>query len=167
MTYDAETAAPPPLAPEPTGDTPKPPAALAGIDPPPPKLVEFMLQGWAAGARALPDPIEHAEAFRARRRALSARYPGETLVISTGHEKVRSNDTHYRFRPNSDFYYLTGNLEPDGVLVLEPRAEGGHQDVLFVEPNPGHENATFFTDRQKGALWVGPRLGVPESRTRF
>jgi Xaa-Pro aminopeptidase len=140
---------------------------MAGVEPPPPKLVAFMLQGWAASSGALPDPIDHAEVFRARRRALSARYPGETLVIPTGHQKVRSNDTHYRFRPNSDFYYLTGNVEPDGVLVLEPRAEGGHKDLLFVEPNPGHSDATFFTDRQKGALWVGPRLGVPESRARF
>jgi Xaa-Pro aminopeptidase len=36
-----------------------------------------------------------------------------------------------------------------------------------VEPNPGHSDATFFTDRVKGAFWVGPRLGVPESEARF
>ena len=88
-------------------------------------------------------------------------------MIPTGHAKVRSNDTHYRFRPGSDFYYLTGNLEPDCVLILEPVEGGGHRDVLFVEPNPGRSDATFFTDRVKGALWVGPRLGVPESRARY
>jgi Xaa-Pro aminopeptidase len=126
-----------------------------------------MLQGWAPPTGVLPSPIEHAEAFAARRRALSAKYPGETLVVPSGHLKVRSNDTHYRFRPSSDFYYLTGNVEPDCVLVLEPKAEAGHKDILFVEPNPGRSDATFFTDRVKGALWVGPRLGVPESRARF
>src|SRR5262249_37501319 len=93
--------------------------------------------------------------------------PGETLIVPTGHQKVRANDTHYRFRPGSDFYYLTGNLEPDCVLVLQPREGGGHSEVLFVEPNPARTNATFFTDRVKGELWVGPRLGVEQSKARF
>jgi Xaa-Pro aminopeptidase len=39
--------------------------------------------------------------------------------------------------------------------------------MLFVEPNPGKSDSTFFTDRIKGELWVGPRLGVPQSRARF
>jgi len=144
-----------------------PPPAASHDSPPPKALVDFMLQGWVPPTGVLPQPIEHAEAFEARRRALSAKYPGETLVIPSGHLKVRSNDTHFRFRPSSDFYYLTGDLEPDCVLVLEPKADGGHEDVLFVEPNPGRSDQTFFTDRIKGELWVGPRLGVPESRARF
>jgi Xaa-Pro aminopeptidase len=36
-----------------------------------------------------------------------------------------------------------------------------------VEPNPGKSNSTFFTDRMKGELWVGPRLGVAQSQARF
>jgi Xaa-Pro aminopeptidase len=142
-------------------------AQPAAHDSPPPKaLLDFMLQGWAPPPGSLPEPIEHADAFAARRAALGARFAGETLVVPSGHLKVRSNDTHYRFRPSSDFYYLTGNVEPDCVLALEP-AEGGNRSILFVEPNPGHTDATFFTDRAKGALWVGARLGVPESRARF
>jgi Xaa-Pro aminopeptidase len=190
MTQHADLATPAPLAPHRAvapvnmGGTPVPPAAdpsqeeaatpqpevreaAAAAEAPPQALVEFMLQGWARPAAALPAPIAHAACFRGRRRALSARCPGETVVVPAGHLKVRSNDTHYRFRPSSDFYYLTGNVEPDCVLVLEPKDGGGHADVLFVEPNPGKTDATFFTDRVKGALWVGPRLGVPESRARF
>jgi Xaa-Pro aminopeptidase len=133
---------------------------------PPPALLDFMLQGWKAPSGRLPKAIPHATAFAARRSALSKLFPGEWLVIPTGHEKVRANDTHYRFRPGTDFYYLTGNTEPDCVLVMAPVA-GGHRDILFVEPNPGRSDATFYTDRQKGELWVGPRLGVAESRARF
>jgi Xaa-Pro aminopeptidase len=133
----------------------------------PEALVRFMMKDWKASRTAGPKPIANARAFAARRRALSRRFPGEALVIPTGHEKVRANDTNYRFRPSSDFFYLTGNHEPDCVLVLEPKKGGGHRDVLFVEPNPGRKDATFFTDRHKGELWVGPRLGVPESRRRF
>jgi len=134
--------------------------------PTPPALVAFMMTEWKAAARAKAAPVAHAARFRARRRALAARFAGETLVVPTGREKIRSNDTTYRFRPGSDFYYLTGNTEPDCVLVLLP-GRGGHEHVLFVEPNPGRRDPTFFTDRSKGELWVGPRLGVPESQRRF
>ncbi len=136
----------------------------------PPALLQFMTRDWKPKSAKLPSKIKGAQAFARRRRELSARFPGEWLVIPTGHEKVRANDTHYRFRPGTDFYYLTGNTEPDCVLVLEPlgdTAGAGHKDVLFVEPNPGKTDSTFFTDRVKGELWVGPRLGVPESRAAF
>jgi len=134
---------------------------------PPPALLDFMLRDWKAPSGKPPPKIRGAEALHARRRALSKLFPGETLIIPTGHEKVRSNDTYYRFRPGSDFYYLTGNLEPDCVLVMQPQEGGGHRDVLFVEPDPGRSDATFYTDRNKGALWVGPRLGVEHSRAKF
>jgi Xaa-Pro aminopeptidase len=97
---------------------------------------------------------------------LSQRFPGELLVVPSGHRKVRANDTYYAFRPGTDFFYLTGVLEPDCVLVLLPRA-AGHEPLLFVEPNPGKTDATFFTDRNKGELWEGYRPGVPESQARY
>jgi Xaa-Pro aminopeptidase len=147
---------------------PEPSAKPASHDTTPPQaLLDFMLRDWKPAAKALPPKLKNHEAFHARRRALSALFPGETLIIPTGHEKVRANDTYYRFRPGSDFYYLTGNLEPDCVLVLQPKEGGGHKDLLFVEPNPGRTDATFYTDRNKGELWVGPRLGVAQSQHRF
>ncbi len=135
--------------------------------PTPEALVKFMLERWSPSDDTLPEPIAHHEAFAGRRRALSRAVPAETLIIPTGHEKVRSNDTFFRFRPASDFYYLTGNVEPDCVLVMQPQEGGGHKDILFVEPNPGRSDPTFFTDRVKGELWVGPRLGVPQSKARY
>jgi Xaa-Pro aminopeptidase len=143
------------------------PAAQATHDSANPEnLLKFMVTGWAAPPGSLPEPIYGAERFAARRRALSSLFPGETLVIPTGVEKIRANDTTYRFRPGTDFYYLTGNLESGGVLVLTPSANG-HVATLFVEPNPGKSDATFFTDRFNGELWVGPRLGVPETSARY
>lgn len=133
----------------------------------PPALLEFMKTRWKPQSSKLPRAHPHAAAFARRRAALSQRFPGEVLVIPTGHEKVRANDTYYRFRAGSDFFYLTGNLEPDCVLVLVPRQGQGHDAHLFVEPNPGRSSETFFTDRRKGELWVGPRLGVEQSRARF
>jgi Xaa-Pro aminopeptidase len=141
------------------------PAVTPHDDAPPSALLEFMLTQWAPKTSVVL-PLDGIEHFAARRAALSARFPGEVLVVPTGHAKVRANDTSYRFRPGTDFYYLTGNLEPGGVLVLTPRG-AEHEAVLYVEPNPGKADATFFTDRVKGELWVGARLGVPESAIRF
>jgi Xaa-Pro aminopeptidase len=163
----------PPPPPAETMKTPTTPPAVASKTAtsydtaPPAALLDFMVQRWRPSTGKLPPAIRHHQAFAARRRALSRLFPGETLVIPTGEEKVRSNDTNYRFRPGSDFYYLTGNTEPDCVLVLQPAAGGGHRDLLFVEPNPGRSDSTFFTDRLKGELWVGPRLGVFESQARY
>ncbi|GAC1572354.1 MAG: aminopeptidase P family protein [Candidatus Elarobacter sp.] len=132
----------------------------------PQNLLRFMVSGWAAMPHSPAPPVDGIERFAARRAALSAAFPGETLVVPTGHEKTRSNDTHYRFRPGTDFYYLTGNVEPDNVLVLVPSGDD-HDATLFCEPNPGKTDATFFTDRAKGELWVGARLGLEQTAQRY
>ncbi|HEV7432858.1 MAG TPA: aminopeptidase P N-terminal domain-containing protein, partial [Steroidobacteraceae bacterium] len=134
----------------------------------PPNLLEFMLKSWNPKGRKQPKVLSNAATFRKRRERLSQQFPNDLLVIPTGHRKVRANDSFYVFRPGTDFYYLTGVLEPDCVLVMVPNAQGrGHEQLLFVEPNPGKADATFFTDRNKGELWEGPRLGVAESAARF
>lgn len=147
--------------------TPTPAPNTNSYDSPTPQaLLDFMLTGWTAPDPTPPAPIAHLAAFAARREALSRAFPADVLVLPAGHEKVRSNDTFYRFRPSSDFYYLTGSSEPDCVLVMVPRVEGGHHTLLFVEANT-RSDATFFTDRVKGELWAGPRLGVEKSRSRY
>ena len=45
------------------------------------------------------------------------------LILKSGSEQVFSNDVHYPFRVNSDFYYLTGFTESEAVLILDPRAD--------------------------------------------
>jgi Xaa-Pro aminopeptidase len=149
-----------------TFDASKPTARNAYDADVPPNLLNFMLKSWNSNARKLPRVLPNAANFLARRNRLSQRFPGEVLVIPTGHRKVRANDTFYTFRPGTNFYYLTGVMEPDCVLVLLPR-RGGHEQLLFVEPNPGKSDATFFTDRNKGELWEGYRPGIPESQARY
>ncbi|MEO7039032.1 MAG: aminopeptidase P N-terminal domain-containing protein, partial [Candidatus Elarobacter sp.] len=132
----------------------------------PDNLLRFMVTGWATPPDSQAAPIEGIERFAARRAALAAQFPGETLIVATGHEKTRANDTIYRFRPGSDFYYLSGNVEPDNVLVLAPDGAAGSA-TLFCEPNPGKTDATFFTNRVKGELWVGARLGLAQTAQRY
>jgi len=132
----------------------------------PPNLLQFMLTSWNSTSRRSSRVQPAAAAVRARREKLSQQFPGELLIIPTGHRKVRANDTYFAFRPGSDFFYLTGAWEPDCVLVLCPN-DRGHEHLLFVEPNPGRSDATFFTDRKQGELWEGPRFGVAESEARY
>lgn len=132
----------------------------------PPNLISFMLKGWKDGGIKAPKPIKHAAFCENRRQSLSQRFSGELLVVPAGAQKVRSNDTFYPFRPNSDFFYLTGNLEPDCVLALVPQG-AGHRAVLFVDRAVGKTTPAFFTDRVKGELWVGKTLGVENSKTLY
>src|SRR5438128_4200248 len=106
-----------------------------------PAFRAFIAAGWADRPGGLPAPLESARWTPARREAISARFPGERLVLPAGALRPRSNDTDYRFRPHSAFAHLTGlgtDREPDAVLVLEPRSgadgPGGHDAALFFRP---------------------------------
>lgn len=127
-----------------------------------PELAENMKQGWADTERRGLDPIAQA-AHTARRRAeLSARFPGELLVIPAGIPKVRSNDSPYSFRPSSDYVYLTGDQSPNGVLVLEPGPGGEHRATVCLLPRSDRENGEFWLDYH-GELWDGRRNSLAEN----
>ena len=143
----------------------EPPRPAVHDSGPPPALVEFMTQQWVPRPSRVPT-IAGRERFAARRNAISLQFPGELLVVPSGREKVRANDTNYRFRPGTDCYYLTGITEPDVVLVLAPQGTG-HRALVFSHPNPGKTSDAFFTDRTRGELWVGPWLGLPELAARY
>ena len=55
----------------------------------------------------------------------------EALVISSNPNVIRSRDTHYPYRPNSDLFYLTGIDAEDVTLVLRPHAEDA---VVIIAP---------------------------------
>ncbi len=80
--------------------------------------------------------------------------PGSVAIIPAAREVTRSHDTEYRFRQDSDFYYLTGFREPDAVAVVAPGREKPF--TLFVRPR----------DREK-EVWNGRRAGVEGAKERF
>ena len=80
--------------------------------------------------------------------------PNSVAIIPGAHETTRSNDTHYRFRQDSDFFYLTGFEEPDAVAVIRPESDPKY--TLFVRPrDPERE------------IWDGRRAGVEGARNEF
>jgi len=130
----------------------------------PEKLLEFMRTGWRDSSLVDLTPLPQAPCHARRREALSHAFPGETLVIPTGREQVRANDTFYPFRPGSDFAWLTGEYDPEAVLVLHPAA-GGHNAVVYARPRSSRETDEFFRDSQYGELWVGRRYSLGEKST--
>ena len=116
----------------------------------------FMRQGW--GDRELDVPEHPVAPWAARRRTrLAETFPGERLVIPAGGFKVRSNDTDYRFRPDTAHTYLSGNQTSDAVLVVE---DG--ESTLYARPRSSRETDEFFRDRQYGELWAGRRPSLHE-----
>ncbi|WP_328956957.1 aminopeptidase P family protein [Kitasatospora purpeofusca] len=126
------------------------------------ELGENMRQGWADTERHGLAPIPQAAHTARRRAALSARFPGELLVVPAGNPIVRANDTHYPFRPSSDYLYLTGDQTEDGVLVLEPEEDGGHRAVAYLRPRSDRDNGEFWLDGH-GELWDGRRNSLTEN----
>jgi Xaa-Pro aminopeptidase len=132
--------------------------AAASHDPDfPEALLAFMRTGWRDAALPVTQRPE-APHYAKRRAALAEAFPGETLIIPTGRERVRSNDTGYPFRPGSDFAYLTGEHDPDSVLVLRPGAD----PTLFLRPRSPRDTDEFFRDRAYGELWIGRRHTLAE-----
>ncbi|MFI2735134.1 aminopeptidase P family protein [Streptomyces sp. NPDC018711] len=125
------------------------------------ELAENMKSGWADTELTGLAPIAQADKTAARRAALSARFPGERLVIPAGNLKTRSNDTEYAFRASTEYAYLTGDQTQDGVLVLEPTADG-HTATIYLLPRSNRENGEFWLDGQ-GELWVGRRHSLTEA----
>ncbi|MFF5450830.1 aminopeptidase P family protein [Streptomyces sp. NPDC012950] len=125
------------------------------------ELAENMKSGWADTELHGLEPIAQADRTAERRAALSARFPGERLVIPAGNLKTRSNDTEYAFRASTEYAYLTGDQTQDGVLVLEP-VEDGHEATVYLLPRSDRENGEFWLDGQ-GELWVGRRHSLTEA----
>ncbi len=130
------------------------------------ELAANMKSGWADTELRDLEPIPQAPHTARRRAALSARFPGERLVIPAGNLRTRSNDTDYSFRASTEYAYLTGDQTEDGVLVLEPEAGGGHTATLYLLPRSNRENGEFWLDGQ-GELWVGRRLSLTEAEKRL
>ncbi|MBI1943959.1 MAG: Xaa-Pro aminopeptidase [Betaproteobacteria bacterium] len=96
------------------------------------------------------DPILHG----ARRARLAQAMQAGIAVLPTAPERVRNRDSHYPYRYDSHFYYLTGFAEPEAALVIVAGAQP--KSLLFCrEKNAERE------------IWDGLRYGPEAARERF
>ncbi|MHB8911510.1 MAG: aminopeptidase P N-terminal domain-containing protein [Lysobacter sp.] len=93
----------------------------------------------------------------ARRRKQLMRIAGDDaiLVVPAALARLRSGDTHYPYRQDSDLWYLTGFPEPEAVLVLVPGRKHG-ETLLFCRER----------DREREG-WDGPRFGPEGAAEAF
>ena len=75
-------------------------------------------------------------------------------IIPTAPERTRNRDSHYPYRYDSYFYYLTGFTEPEAVLVL--LAGDKPQSVLFCRAKDSERE-----------IWDGFRYGPAQAREVF
>ena len=86
--------------------------------------------------------------YSKRRKDLMRSMESGVAVIPTSQVQSRNGDVEYQYRPDSDFYYLTGFSEPDAVAVLCPERKAGEYILFCREKDPDKE------------LWYGRRAGL-------
>ncbi len=92
----------------------------------------------------------------ARRRQDLMRQIGDGIaVIPSAPISTRNGDVHYRYRADSDFFYLTGFNEPEAVAVLAPGRKGGEFLMFCRERDAAQE------------MWDGDRAGLDGAVSHF
>ena len=93
-------------------------------------------------------PVPRTEYARRRRALMATLEPNSIAIVTAASLAIRSRDTEYAFRQDSDFHYLTGFPEPDAVAVILPGRAHGEYVLFCHEKDPVEE------------LWNGPRVGA-------
>ncbi len=99
--------------------------------------------------------ISKQEFARRRKHLMQAMEPDSIAIISSAQELVRSRDTHFMFRQDSDFHYLSGFPEPNAVIVLIPGREHGEFVLFCNDKDPKMET------------WHGRRYGPEGAKVAF
>ncbi len=94
--------------------------------------------------------------YQQRRRSLMNQIGEDSvLIVPAARELIRSRDTHFPFRQDSDFQYLTGFPEPDALAVLAPG-------------RPQGEYILFCRDKDRAReIWDGFRCGPAGAIEQF
>src|SRR5690606_25716530 len=92
--------------------------------------------------------MEREEFARRRKRLMDIVNTGSIAILPTAPLRVRNRDVHFPYRPDSDFFYLTGFPEPEAVAVLVPDRPQGEFILFCRERDPEMET------------WHGRRAGL-------
>jgi Xaa-Pro aminopeptidase len=91
--------------------------------------------------------------FQKRRRQLMRMVgQGGIVILPSAPVRTRSRDVEYRFRQDSDFYYMTGFEEPEAVAVLVPGRPNGEYLLFCREKDPKREQWDGLRAGQAGAI---------------
>lgn len=97
--------------------------------------------------------------FQRRRQALLAKMKiGSAALFFAAPECLRSADTEYPYRQNSDFWYMTGFNEPEALLVLVKSDETCNHSILFNRERD--MSAEIWSGRRLGQQAAPEKLGI-------
>ncbi len=82
-----------------------------------------------------------------RRRLMQMMGHNSIAILPAAPLLTRNRDVEHPYRPDSNFYYLSGFDEPDAVIVLVPGRPQGEYILFCQERDPKME------------MWNGPRAG--------
>ena len=93
-----------------------------------------------------------AEFAQRRHQLMEQMSPNSIAILPASPVCNRNNSVDYAYRPNSDFYYLSGFDEPEAVLVLIPGREHGQYILFCRERDPARELWDGLRAGQEGAI---------------
>ncbi|MDE1960883.1 MAG: aminopeptidase P N-terminal domain-containing protein, partial [Xanthomonadaceae bacterium] len=96
--------------------------------------------------------IDRKEFVRRRKQLMRIVGNEGICIVPAAPERVRNNDSHYPYRQDSDFHYLTGFAEPEAVLALIPGREHGEAILFCRERDPEREAWDGVRAGQQGAV---------------
>ena len=97
--------------------------------------------------------------FQQRRHQLLTKMAEGIAIIPTAPEAIRNRDSHYPYRFDSYFYYLTGFTEPESMLILI----AGN-----VEKGEASKTILFCRDKDiEREIWDGFRYGPEAAKAQF
>ena len=103
--------------------------------------------------------MDNLKEFQQRRAHLLKNMHAGIAIIPTAAEAIRNRDSHYPYRFDSYFYYLTGFTEPESVLILIAG------DIAKGEPA---KSILFCRDKDiEREIWDGFRYGPQAAQTQF
>ena len=98
------------------------------------------------------DPFQNLPAFdrAARRKAVLDEIGAASRVFRAPAARVHANDVEYRYRPDTDLYYLTGFDEADAVLVLDRQRRARARRAVRPAARPGARDLDRQARRRRG-----------------
>ena len=76
-------------------------------------------------------------------------------ILKGAPEQIRTNDTEYPYRQDSDFYYLTGYTEPGAACIIDPNNKDNPYTLFVLPQDPKKE------------VWTGWRLNFEDTVEKY
>lgn len=100
-------------------------------------------------------PATADEFSKRRKRLMQMMGKGAIAILPTAPVSIRNRDVEHPYRPDSDFYYLTGFKEPESVAIIIPKRKQAEFILFCRERDP------------KAEIWTGRRAGLEGAKSMY